>query len=487
MWVSLQATVQCAACQHSTAANAAVDTLHCDGCGAELTIHPQLWQSSLQSAIETGLELDANGVHEVQHQQGGSRLSLRIARVPPECPHCQGDISDTRPSTDLDCPHCAVPISVRSLPDVQGQLVGEDRALLAGQQREDSSPERVSCPSCGTSVLVDGSSRSPACSACDGQLVIPDEVWRRVHAPGSVAAWFLYTEHEPAETFQGYLYFMALTVGPNDVLYAQGTHNDGERIFAFDTKKRQLLWSKPWEDVGGQARVVLVGDTLWVHDDQRAQLLALDPTTGKKRSKIHVEGTHGIQTVIDGGDGTLLLTLYPETGLSRVSTTGEPRELWPPVGFFARLFGSNGYVHSAPVARPARLAQNTAFLVARPRGGAHLISTGDGVQLGTVSPDGSLLRSVSLPLVICDGRAAAAPDGTVHILGGRSGASVWVRVRDQQVDELLVAAHENASGGGPPILSGVLAVGPDGDVWLADGGKLTRYDGDGRLKWSFSS
>ncbi len=484
MWVGIQASVECGACGEKTAANAAVGSLCCGSCGADLSIHPDLWASSLQTAAEDGPTMDVGAVRDMQHHQGGATLFLRMSRQGAKCAHCSADLSDTRPAGDsTTCPGCATELSVRTMGGVPGLLVGEDRSLVRGEARSDVAPEQVACPGCGSPVGVDGSERAPKCPSCDSALVVPDEVWRRVHAPGSVSTWYVFSDHEGSEAFDGDLAFSALEVGADGVVYGIGYHDGDERVFAFDTQRRQLLWATPCSNYG-DCDLLLTDGVLWARDTDQSTLRGLDPATGADCASISFDGVRGVVGLAAGGDGTLVACLYPDMQLVRVAADGSERPLWPPAGFFARWFGSNGYVHTAPVARPTKLAQGITKLVHRPGGGLHVIAAGGGVSLGTVGKTGDLEQSTTLPVVSFDNSAGAAPDGTVHVVGLRSEGCVWLRVRGDTVDEIREVAHTDVGESGVGLVSSTLAVGPDGDVWFGDVGGLERFDADGKLKWS---
>lgn len=495
MWVGIQGSVQCTACGTGTAANAAVRSTVCDGCGATLELLPEFWRSVLSSAAERGRQLDRNATLPMVMQQAGTEIRLRVSRAPARCMHCAGTWPDVEPGQDHTCPECHADIGVRAPPGAPANprwLVGEDRALLAGERATTAEPESLACPNCAAPVLADGAARKLACQACDCEVIVPDEMWRRVHQPHAVATWYLWVDGAETAGLHGDIHFgSGLTVGPAGRVYALGSYEGEDVLLAVDTEPPGLAWTAGRPTLGDPTVLGLVGDELWWADLQSPTIRRLDTATGETLGSVTVAGTSGIQAVVDQEDGTVLVHCYPDNRLERISVEGEPRKLWPPSGFFGKLFGwdRGGMAYGGPVARPATV---TLGRVGRVHGGGLVLHTRHlGSKIGVLGPDGSLRRTVEVPgLDLVESAPQAGPGGVVVVCGhdGEGGRLTAIHPDGQEVDILASTLEAMMDRGTDAIhpIGAMSAVGPDGDAWITDGSKLARYDADGRLKWQHS-
>ena len=478
-WIRLQASTRCLACAEITAVNAAVEALACAGCGAEFTLRQQLWESALEEAQRYADQLDANATTRRTFDAGGMTLSLAIAAVDATCPHCHTPWNSL---PDRSCPSCATAVSVRAFG--AGTLVGEDVHMLARERRE-LEPQTLSCGGCGAPLTAKGDTRKLVCDACTRETVVPDEIWRRLHAPRAVASWYLFAKGTRAAGLRADVRALDLAAGAR-VLYAIGSYGDTfNALLALDVDPLAIRWMVDLEAIGkaGPMGLCAWADELFAYRQSTRNIEVFDARTGA-----HLRTTTAPQQLISVApdpDGTLVCQTMAGT-LIRIDAHGLEQPLWPKRGVFAGLFG------------PRTMSKDATGQLGIGLDGELRSVVED--KLARVARTGELRWSTKVPDVnISIVTPVAAADGTTWAVFRTVGGSMTV--------EQLMAFTEARANGDEQSSSALVRVGPsgedmtvvrrsgedeftalavtaEGEVWLATGdGQLLRLAGDGELLW----
>jgi len=209
---------------------------------------------------------------------GDVELTLALTRVQASCPSCGGDWGDA----PIDpCPHCELPVSIRRLGQLS--LVAEDPALLAGEQSA-AEAESIDCPSCGTPISTEGDARKLPCPSCSREVVIPDALWRRLHAPSSVATWWLHSDGGASDS--------ELTT-PLDLIHAMCADDNHVYIVAgykhkhvlIAMKNRMIAWMADLKTAGSIAtttRVCCSPSAVHIYGLMARGVTHFDPSTGEQ-------------------------------------------------------------------------------------------------------------------------------------------------------------------------------------------------------------
>jgi len=478
MWVRIQSSARCELCSEITPINAAVPELECLGCGAQISIRQELWESSLRQAAQGGEEIDENATTNQIFEAGEVELTLALSALPPHCPHCDGAWDGEPPET---CPHCELAISVRRWDGVT--LVGEDQALLAGEEGE-APAESIDCMSCGTPISTDGTDRKITCPSCSRQTVVPDHLWRRLHAPTSVATWWLYTdgENKAGELSRPLSYINALCADDTHV-YIIGGYDHKHVLIAM--RGREIAWMAdlaPYGPTTATNRVCCSGSTVYAYGFMTRNIHAFECKTGQHLKKIRM--SKPATGVAVGLDGTLLAKT--SAGLTRTDPSGNSVATWAPRGCLWGLLPRGG----------AKWADSD-NLYGAPDGDLRATV---GNVLSRVGADGSLkwkilVKGANTSIV----PASLGPDGATWVVFRTVGGTMTVEDVEAFTERMMAGEPESASalfrvspngktttlvrGSGPEEYTS-MAVGPEGTVWLARGdGELSAVDSEGNLMW----
>lgn len=478
-WIRIQASARCLACDEVTPVNAAVEGLSCVGCGAEFTVRDALWESALEEAQSYAEQLDTNATTSRTFDVQGVTLTLAIAAVDASCPHCQ---KAWNVLPDHACPACHTAVSVRAF--ARGSLVGEDRHMLAGERRE-LEPQTLSCSGCGAPLLADGDTRKLVCAACTRETVVPDEIWRRIHAPSAVATWYLFADGARAQGLRGQLRAFELAAGPGVVYLLGGYADTPSALLALEVEPLGIRWMVDLEVIGkaGLMGLCAWGDELFAYRQATRAIEVFDAHTGAHRRTTTAPAQ--IMDVAADPDGTLVCKTMTGSVI-RFDAQGGEQPLWPKRGFFAGLFGGR---------RQTELASG--------RVGVGLdgeLRTVSGASIGRVARNGEIRWTVDAQGVnVSIVAPTAAPDGTTWAVFRTVGGTMTVEDLlafteamangEEQSSSALIRV--GAEGGSATVVrrSGqdeytALAVTAEGEVWLATGdGQLMRLAPDGELLW----
>lgn len=343
MEIAVQATLSCHACgEEASPVNAVVPKVECVGCGAVLALPDAAWIAALDGLRHRAASLaETARAHETLRTPGGT-FRVGFSRVPPACPHCEATWADLPEGA---CPACGLAVHRRAPPvEVEGiaLLLAEDRALVLGAEAAGLAGP-VSCGSCGAPLEV-GGERRVRCGACEAQTVVPDEVWRRSNAPRLTARWVVVVEGEGSAHPLQAVHPERMAVGGDGTLFVVGKEYPVAVITALSADLDRRLWT---HELGSEDFESADLTPVPLPDGRVA--LVPGGAIGVGGSRVLVADAAGVsvlfevsgEEIMDGalqGD-TLVLARGHHRQLHRYDLAGQPLPLWPPVGFFKRLFG----------------------------------------------------------------------------------------------------------------------------------------------------
>jgi hypothetical protein len=471
MWVELQATIRCRACGEASAVNGAVQSLPCLSCGAALTLSSELWPNALRDVCETATSLGHNATTKSELEAGSGKLTVSLRAANAQCPHCEA--AWDRPSTS--CPSCQHAVTMRSIGDFT--LVAEDPGLLGGAA---TVPQTISCSGCGAALVASGASRAVRCEHCNQESVVPDPVWRRIHAPRSVARWYVFREGTLArkqikvEIHEG-------LVADAARLYLGGKHDDNVifGLIALDRRTGELAWSIDLEKHGLQmVKLAIRGTEVFAIGHPTGGIVVFDTATGRELRRFDASM---MTQIAPDPDGTVLV--FPATQpLHRLGPKGEQVPLWPSAGFLKGLFGGGG-----PKSLSGEIGMGH-------DGELRVASMGGQVERRERS--GKLRWSIKIPKVHNPSCApCASSDGTTWAVYGTGGGAMTAEEILPSMEAMMkgtanlsVLVRISADGQDVRVVrnSGMkelrnLAVAPDGEVWVEADGMMFHLDARGEL------
>jgi hypothetical protein len=145
------------------------------------------------------------------HGESGLTLKLQYGRLAAQCEPCKEpfpleQIGGALPPVgspaegQVACGKCGKRARVRRPPPwfVEATnpsavaLVGETlAAFTAGEPKKSAGPQKLHCYGCGGPLQVDGSTRNIHCQYCSQAIVIPDDVWLRLHPAETSERWWV--------------------------------------------------------------------------------------------------------------------------------------------------------------------------------------------------------------------------------------------------------------------------------------------------------
>jgi DNA-directed RNA polymerase subunit RPC12/RpoP len=366
--IALELKTACGACGDNVPLNGVVDQISCPRCRAPIRFDAAAWRQILEApALEGPREQpDEQNAGFVRAARPVMRVFTRRAAA---CARCATALPLPQALEHAErgwcaCVACGERVSVRPAPaSVAGMgglthLVGEDLSQIAGGAAhvDAGAATTVRCGHCGAALPVDrATSRATACTYCNASVVLPDDVWARLHPLPEQRAWFLVLdtarlaagaaagptfEWENVEDF---------AVGGDGNLYFVGTSDiprlHGNRVWSCDARFA-LRWTRhglPLDD-GERLRITPTYDGhVLVSRRQKHSVVKLSCADG---ATVAVLGgpeppdarAHGLdleyaEAVAADPDGSIVAALHNR--LLRWSADGAPVETWPPArGFF---------------------------------------------------------------------------------------------------------------------------------------------------------
>ena len=206
--LSLKFSIDCAHCGKTLPINKAAERILCNKCGEETSTPLPLWQRLVTkhlidaSILKPGTDSWANGM-----LAGVGSYSMVFGKMLPRCTEGCGAVwpldslleIPKKGDTEFRCTRCGKIWSVRKPPEWFNKvipyvkfLVGEESPRDTGDKIEGGKEGiSISCPHCGARLSLDGSNRQVTCQYCGHDLLIPDDIWSRLHPVTVARPWFI--------------------------------------------------------------------------------------------------------------------------------------------------------------------------------------------------------------------------------------------------------------------------------------------------------
>jgi hypothetical protein len=360
--IGLELKTACGRCGENVPVNGVVDRLVCPRCHDEITFDAAAWRSILETPALEG-PLGEPNRQRVDAVKGGPRAVMRFfSKRDATCARCKAVLPMPQSLQHAArgwcaCVQCGEQVSVRVAPPaIAGlggvtHLIGEDPSQIGGAAGGSATTGATSvrCDHCGAALPVDvTSSRTIGCTYCKTSVILPDDVWARLHPLPQQRAWFLYHDaaHAPANAGSsfawkkvedvafgrdGHLYF----VGEND-----GIRSGGVSVWSTDARfsPRWVRADVPLGTFSEDARIAVTPDghvlvwrgrCHWVLKLACADGATVAKLGGKEApdAKAHGLDLEFADDLAVDPDGSILAIVHRR--ILRWAPDGEPVETWP--------------------------------------------------------------------------------------------------------------------------------------------------------------
>ncbi len=349
----------CPSCKEPIPVNALVDTLFCSGCSHVVRLSGPGLTQLLAPALERPGALGwREGRRKTVWTPDGA-FDVSFTRMMPRCETCKRSLdleAGIPEGASLACTGCGSELTVRPPPAGFGpevfpgvsHLIGEDADLLAATVAGDREPVKLTCSSCSGTLSVDGRSRVVSCQYCSAEVMLPDEVWQRLHPARTGRRWFLVLDQPGSRVAQAaeplsWMSVYRAVVDPEGRLICLGRAegSSGTSLWAMDSEMR-TLWVQ--RDVDGPC-LTLRHDgqvLLWSDEEHSAKVFSCEDglpsgTVGEREPQgaaVHHLDLVKLEALTCDLDGSYLALFYER--LLRFGPDGVGRPTWKKAG---GLFG----------------------------------------------------------------------------------------------------------------------------------------------------
>jgi len=440
--VGLTFTSECPHCRNPLPVNQASEVTLCSKCWQGAPTPVKLWEFLVAKRLveASAMEPETDSWATIMHASLGN-IRLTFGNLAPRCGGCEAFLSlesiftlAKEGDTKFSCSACGAIASVR-VPPPWFESVAPFAFLLVGETAPEGGgaltgiPEGISmrCYHCGGPLPLDGSSRTVKCRHCGQDLLVPDDIWQRLHPTVSAHPWYVLLNTGEAaallpDDIDDFLDLAALPGGDTALLWKEDSTG---RIGRAD-RNGGFRWLNKKIPVSDYARLLYAPgqDLIWVVDREqdiaqafRADTGASAATVKKKKNKPDFITAVDHEGIAAATDGTLLVHRCWEDdnyALRRFDSTGKRVRLWP---------GSDD--DDLPKKRvewnvlgdcPAR-PPDGAWIESGPNGSLYFIDRGsghyasfdrEGIPRGTVEPDCKDVSKIQ--------DCGVSGDGSVYIL-----------------------------------------------------------------------
>ncbi len=361
MMYALSAT--CPKCRKPVPINGASESVLCDSCQTPMDTGRPLFEM-ISDTFSESIGFD-EGEGSNSTILGQFRLTLTYGRLNARCePDCKTPYPEhamrellAAGGGDMHCTACGKRASVRKPPPwllealhpgIAG-LVAESLGTDAVAKKATPKEVRFHCYHCGAGMPLDGKERNVKCGYCSGEVMVPDDIWVRLHPAKTVDRWFaLFDMGQSAGLLPDDCNdFADFTVEPGgNMVVAYHADDEGDvghysRVASVGDSGR-LKWLQDGVEFDDDAtlHVCRSDSTIVIVDSDGGFIRYLDAATGEPirtlRSRgsdtsfVNVSDHDGI--AIDWDGSILVLRDWEdtnETALRRFSARGERIPLWP--------------------------------------------------------------------------------------------------------------------------------------------------------------
>ncbi len=515
--VGLTFTSECPHCRNPLPVNQASEITLCAKCWNEAPTPVNFWQffvaKRLTEASKMEPETDswATGI-----TAGTGNFRLTFGNLAPRCGECGASLTmesilklAEEKDAKFSCSGCGAVSSVRVPPSWFGK-VAPSAFLLVGETAPDGGvalkgiPEGISihCYHCGGPLPIDGSSRTVKCDHCGQDLLVPDDIWQRLHPPIVTRTWYILLNTGDAaallpDEIDNFFDLAALPGGDTALIWEE----DSKGCIGRADRSGGFLWIKRDAAISDYTRLLYAPeqDLLWVLDREEDITRAYQAETGDKGAVIKKKKNNpdSISLVDHEGiaaasDGTILVHRCWEDdnyALRRFDSSGKRVQLWP--GSDDEELSKKRVEWEDLKDQPAR-PPDGAWIEGGPDGSLYFINREsgrfvsferDGRMRGIVEP---VCREVS-KIQDC----GVSGDGSVYILfdhkkkiGGINFSHIGM-IKPDGSFKVLAGPHAKKNGSSLGTDMERMAVAENGEIHLCDRGfdNFRVLDPDGALVW----
>ncbi|GEM_PF-1797808 len=352
--IFLELSITCSRCERPLPVNRAAESVLCPHCNSTAEMPVGIWQTVatprlLEAAsMKPGSDSWATGI-----MAGMGSYRSSFGQQAPRCRTCNGarDIGDLIKIVDegdtvSTCTGCGTISSVRRPPQWFDRVLPFARLLvdeIAPEEDEEDLRGAVSisifCYHCGSPLPLDGSRRTVRCAYCNGDFLVPDDIWMRLHPVKTARPWYVIIDLGDAEAMLplDINEFVDLAGMPDDTTALLWEEESEYRLGRVE-KTGLMRWIVRGIPCTGYARLFYVGasDTLWIMDHDAEIVLSFNAATGKKINTIGNDvDDPGLISVLDNynvaacSDTTLLVYRTWKEGPPGGTITERIREKGP--------------------------------------------------------------------------------------------------------------------------------------------------------------
>jgi hypothetical protein len=523
--IAVELSTTCSKCQAPLPLNGASESVLCDHCRTPTATPPDLWQRLLGEAVGEAVAMAKNEGRTHTILMGSANYKLMVGRQDPRCacktPFAQEAILRSAGTGSVQCSACGKPSAVRPAPawikaihPAALLVVGETMGAQAAQ-RIDPKDLRFHCYHCGSALPLDGASRTVACAYCRNSVMVPDDIWLRLHPARTVDRWFVVLALDLSraagvlpEDVRDFC-DVACEPGGNMVIAyldnANGEAGHPARLALLD-RNGAFLWLQDGVEFSDHARLFTSpadGSVYIVDPGERAFARKLDPRTG---APVHTlvsppeDSSNGPLSVRDHDgfaidwDGSFVVHRdWSDTGrtaLRRFAPDGRRVPLWP-----GQRLAPNEDVDRPewprPPNKPVRLPSSARFGFGWD-GAFYVVDEGGGF-VAKYARDGQLVGVAPLPKGIAKRvhSFTVARDGTLSMLFAHAveiADSDWTHLGRLLPDGRFFVALGPHAGDASSMIgkyTRMIKGAPDGTLFLArDVDDLRILGSDGRILWT---
>lgn len=522
--VCFEIATKCPSCSEPLALNGANESVLCASCQKVVSVPPEIWQSILGDSISEALGMgEDDGRNSTMILAQGFTVQMLYGRQFPRCSNdscktsypeeaLRAGIDDGR--TELKCSRCGQVDTMRKPPPWFGDvhtmvalLVREQVVSASGKGKATGAQAiPVHCYHCGGSLDLDGKERKVQCPYCKQYMVIPDEIWARMHPAQEKARWYAVVDAGgaagviPAETddFTG----IAACAAEHEFFAIYHASDEGDaghpcRIVRCDRDGR-LKWLQDGVEFSDYPDTNIVrgaGDgNLWIADAENHFLRLIDGDSGEPIRTIETSTDSEDAERIDLEDGAITADLdgtllhAGSLGLRRFDSQGKLVPTWKPDG---KIKAGDGYVDFADLKDETRGLPEDAMLCVGWDGLLYVIDAA--AQMLAIYERNGKLRSVAdvggLPIedlndigidnqgviyALFDNSEALGDTNYPHLGRCKPGKrfELWLGPQGEK-DKVFLGEYSDR-----------LAVFPDGVTMVGNGfDDLRRISADGEIIW----
>ena len=194
----IEMSISCPRCDSPVMVNGPFTRFTCPGCGESIEFTPAIWADLFEDTRDELVDMD-EGEGSNSTIWGTFNTSITYGRLIPYCKECKKDYDLTDDYSEeemITCPDCGATRPTQEPPHWFNEVFEGARLLIGASpaSTKETPLERdlyMTCPSCGASILVSGTTRNEKCMHCDSSVLLPDELWQHLHPSPVKIRWFV--------------------------------------------------------------------------------------------------------------------------------------------------------------------------------------------------------------------------------------------------------------------------------------------------------